>query len=99
MWALLLIGGIAALMIGTFELTYSRRPSPNVAGLVVAAGGTVLALVGLIYLLAQDGTTSNWIGGILVAAGVLAKVAGWCRFRYEAPDRSERGPRPGGGST
>ncbi|MYH92638.1 MAG: hypothetical protein F4126_02890, partial [Acidimicrobiaceae bacterium] len=91
MWALLLIGGIAALMIGTFELTYSRRPSPNVAGLVVAAGGTVLALVGLIYLLAQDGTTSNWIGGILVAAGVLAKVAGWCRFRYEAPDRSERG--------
>ena len=91
MWALLLIGGIAALMIGTFELTYSRRPSPNVAGLVVAAGGTVLALVGLIYLLAQDGTTSNWIGGILVAAGVLIKVAGWCRFRYEAPDRSERG--------
>ena len=91
MWALLLIGGIAALMIGTFELTYARRQSPNVAGLVVAAGGTVLALVGLIYLLAQDGTTSNWIGGILVAAGVLAKVAGWCRFRYEAPDRSERG--------
>jgi len=91
MWALLLIGGIAALAIGTFELTYSRRPSPNIAGLVVAAGGTVLALVGLIYLLAQDGTTSNWIGGILVAAGVLAKVAGWCRFRYEAPDRSERG--------
>ena len=90
MWALLLMGGIAALMIGTFELTYSRRPSPNVAGLVVAAGGTVLALVGLIYLLAQDGTTSNWVGGILVAVGVLAKVAGWCRFRYEAPDRSER---------
>jgi len=91
MWALLLIGGIAALMIGTFELTYSRRQSPNVAGLVVAAGGTVVALVGLIYLLAQDSTTSNWIGGILVAAGVLTKVAGWCRFRYEAPDRSERG--------
>ena len=91
MWALLLIGGIAALMIGTFELTYARRSSPNVAGMVVAAGGTVVALVGLIYLLAQDGTASNWIGGILVAAGVLIKVAGWCRFRYEAPDRSERG--------
>ena len=91
MWALLLIGGIAVLMIGTFELTYSRRPSPHYAGMAVAAGGTVLALAGLIYLLAQDGTVSNWLGGILVAAGVLAKVAGWCRFRYEAPDRSERG--------
>ena len=91
MWALLLIGGVAALMIGTFELTYSRRPSTNFSGLAVAAGGTVLALVGLIYLLAQDGTTSNWVGGILLAAGVLVKVAGWCRFRYEEPDRSERG--------
>ena len=91
MWALLLIGGITALVIGTFELTYARRSSPNLAGLVVAAVGTVLALVGLIDLLAADTTTSNWIGGILVAVGVLVKVAGWCRFRYEAPDRSGRG--------
>ncbi|MYA14644.1 MAG: hypothetical protein F4Z26_07975, partial [Acidimicrobiaceae bacterium] len=91
MWALLLMGGIAALVVGTFELTYARRQSPNPVALVVAAGGTVLALVGLIYLLSQDSTTSNWIGGILVAAGVLIKVAGWCRYRYETPDRSERG--------
>ena len=91
MWALLLIGGVAALVIGTFELTYARRQSPNYVGMAVAAAGTVLALVGLIYLLAQDSTTSNWIGGIGVAAGVLIKVAGWCRYRYEAPDRSERG--------
>ena len=95
MWALLLIGGAAALVIGTFELTYARRQSPNLVGMVVAAGGTVLALVGLIYLLSQDGTTSNWIGGILVAAGVLIKVAGWCRFRYEAPDRTEGGVSKG----
>jgi ribose/xylose/arabinose/galactoside ABC-type transport system permease subunit len=91
MWALLLIGGIVALTIGTFELTYTRRPSPNVAGMAVAAGGTVLALVSLIYLLAQDGTASNWIGGIGVTAGVLVGVAGWCRSRYQAPDRSASG--------
>jgi len=97
MWALLLIGGVAALMIGTFELTYSRRPSPNLSGLAVAAGGTVLALVGLIYLLAQDRMTSNWLGCLLFAAVVLGKVAGWCRFRYEEPDRSERGTSARGG--
>ena len=91
MWALLLVGGVAALMIGTFELTYARRRSPNPVALVVAAAGTGLALVGLILLLAQDTTASNWIGGMLVAAGVLIKVAGWCRYRYETPDRSERG--------
>ena len=91
MWALLLIGGIVALMLGTFDLTYARRSTPNAAGLVVAAGGTALALVGLILLVGQDGLTSNWIGGICVAAGVLVGVAGWCRSRYETPDRSEQG--------
>ncbi len=91
MWALLLIGGIAALMVGTFELTYARRPAPNPAAMVVAAAGVVVALVGFISLLAQDGSASNWIGGILVTVGVLAAVAGWCRSRYEAPDRSGRG--------
>ena len=91
MWALLLVGGVVALMVGTFELTYARRQSLNVAAMAVSAGGAVVALVGLIVLVVQDTTASNWIGGILVAAGVLVGVAGWCRSRYETPDRSERG--------
>ena len=94
-WALLLIGGIAALMIGTFELTYARRRSPNIMAGVVAAAAAAVALVGLVYLLAQDGRTSQWIGGILVSAGVLAGVAGWCRWRYVAPSRYESGASAG----
>ena len=94
-WAILLVAGVTALLLGTFDLTYARRRSRSVAAVVVAVGGTVLALLGLIYLLNQDGSTSEWIGGIAVAAGVLAGVAGWCRARYEAPGRSERGASSG----
>jgi ribose/xylose/arabinose/galactoside ABC-type transport system permease subunit len=95
MWALLLVAGVVALLLGTFELTYARRQSKSVAGVVAGVVGAVVALVGLITLLGRDGSGSNYVGGILVAAGVLVAVAGWCRARYESPDRGESGTSAG----
>ena len=94
-WAVLLIAGIAALLLGTFELSYARRKEPNVAAAVVAAAGGALKLAGFWYLLTSDSVTSNWIGGILVAVGTLIGVAGWCKARYAAPDRGTSGTSAG----
>ena len=94
-WAGLLICGSLALLLGVFELTYARRKSLNVGSGLVAIVGVALGVVGFVLLLVGDGSTSNWIGGFLAAAGVLVGVAGWCLARYESPDRSDRGASAG----
>ena len=94
-WAALLICGILALLVGVFELTYARRNTTNVGSGLVALVGAAAAVVGFVVLLSGDGSASNWAGGLLVAAGVLVGVAGWCGFRYESPDRSDRGAEAG----
>ena len=94
-WAALLICGILALLVGVFELTYARRSTMNVGSGLMALGGAAAAVVGFVVLLSGDGSASNWAGGLLVAAGVLVGVAGWCGARYESPDRSDRGAEAG----
>ena len=94
-WAALLMGGSLALLVGVFELTYARRQSMSVSSALVGLCGVALALVGFAVLLSGDGSASNQAGGIMVAAGVLVGVAGWCRSRYQPPDRSDRGASAG----
>ena len=93
-WAGLLIVGGVALLLGVLELTYRRRASSNPAGIGVGIAGAAVAVLGLAYLLTQGGRTSDWTGGILVGAGVLVGVAGWCIARYEPADRSEAETAP-----
>ena len=96
----LLICGTLALLLGMFELTYARRKSMNVGSGLVAIVGVALGVAGFVLLLSGDGSTSNRIGGFLVATGVLVGVAGWCLARYQSPDRSDPRCVPrGGGST
>ncbi len=90
-WAGLLILGGVALLLGVLELTYQRRntANSNLTGIVTSLIGTVAAVVGFIVLLTGGGSSSEWIGSILVGAGVLVGVAGWCIARYEPAQRGE----------
>ena len=88
-WGAMLILGGACLLLGVLELSYRRRRATNPTGMLVALIGAIVAAVGFAYLLIQGGAASDWIGGILVGAGVLVGVGGWCLGRYEPADRSE----------
>ena len=87
-WAGLLILGGAALLLGVLELTYRRRAAYKPNGIIGSVVGGVVAAAGFIFLLTQDGSVSDWIGGVLVGAGAPACVAGWCVARYERADHS-----------
>lgn len=89
-WAGLLVVGGVALLLGVLELTYRRRSTASgPVGIVAGLAGTAAAVAGFAVLLTGDGSASDWIGGLLVGAGVLVGVSGWCRTRYEPAERSD----------
>ncbi|MCY4069223.1 MAG: hypothetical protein OXE79_09005 [Acidimicrobiaceae bacterium] len=90
-WAGLLIFGSLALLFGLFELTYERRATVSSTGVAVSLAGAAAAVAGFAALNNSDGRGANTIFGVLLAAGVVVSVAGWCLARYERPGRSERG--------
>ena len=94
-WGGLLVFGGAALLLGVLELTYARRRTVNVTGIVVCLAGAAAGAIGFGSLLALDGRVSNQAFGALTGAGVIVAVAGWCLARYERPGRSESGASPG----
>ena len=94
-WGGLLVFGGAALLLGVLELTYARRRTVNVTGIVVCLAGAAAGAIGFGSLLTLDGRVSNQAFGALTGAGVIVAVAGWCLARYERPGRSESGASPG----
>ena len=96
-WSGLLIIGAVALILGTMELAHARRERTVLGGYFVFVVGAAVGAVGYILLLNQDSKSSNWIFGIIVGAGVLTAVAGWCLARYKPAERepapTERDPR------
>ncbi len=81
---LITFAGIAGLA-GLFELTFARNKTANPAMVVIFFVGAVGVAVGTFGLHATDGIGANWIYGIIVAAGALVAVLGWCWARYEPP--------------
>ncbi|MCY3576060.1 MAG: hypothetical protein OXH53_01985 [bacterium] len=90
-WSGLLIIGAVVLILGTMELAYARREKPVLGGYLVFVIGAAVGAAGYILLLNQDSKSSNWIFGIIMGAGVLVAVAGWCLARYQP---AEREPAP-----
>ena len=86
-WAGLLILGGAALLLGVLELTYRRRGISSPTGIILSLLGAAAAAAGFAYLLTQGGSASEWGGGVLIGAGVLVGVVGWCMARYQPADR------------
>ncbi len=96
-WSGLLIIGAVVLILGTMELAYARREHPNMGGYLISAIGAAAAAIGFVLLHEQDNKSSNWVFGIIMAAGVLVAVAGWCLARYQPAERepasTEHDPR------
>ena len=96
-WSGLLIIGAVVLILGTMELAYARRERPLLGGYLVFVVGAVVGVVGYILLLERDSKSSNWIFGIIMGAGVLLAIAGWCLARYRTAEResvpTEHDPR------
>ncbi|MCY3786019.1 MAG: hypothetical protein OXG47_04750 [bacterium] len=92
-WAGLLIIGGLVLLLGILELTYARREKVDPTGYGVAAIGAAAGLVAFFLMLRSDG--GNLGLGILLGAGVLVGVAGWCLARYQpaAPDDEPQADR------
>jgi ribose/xylose/arabinose/galactoside ABC-type transport system permease subunit len=90
-YAVLLIVGAVALLIGVYELSFRRKSSMNMGGLLALLIGAAVALFGLLRLVNTDGVTNNWIYGSVVAIGVLAGMVGLGTWRFETnPDPGSR---------
>jgi ribose/xylose/arabinose/galactoside ABC-type transport system permease subunit len=96
-YAVLLIVGAVALMIGLYELSFRRRSPMNTGGLLALLIGAAVALFGLLRLVNTHGITNNWIYGAVVAIGVLIGIFGLGTWRFEP--NSDRGSRSLGGAT
>ncbi len=88
-WAGLLVFGGVALLLGTLDLSYARRRTTDLFGIILSLVGTAAALVSFVMLLVTHGTASDRVFGLLTGVGVIVGVAGWCLARYERPERSE----------
>lgn len=82
-FAVLATIGAVALAAGMLELSLVRREKFDRSGLLVFAIGLAGAVGGLLFLASSDSTSANWIGGALVAAGVLVGAVGFARWRHE----------------
>ena len=93
-YAVRLIVGAVALMIGVYELSFRRRtPHELVAAWWRSWSGPQLAVFGLLRLVDTDGASNNWIYGSVVAIGVLIGILGLGTWRFEPnPDRGLAGP-------
>ena len=94
--------GVAALAVGLMELSMVRRPQgdkPSVgAGMILLIAGLAAAVAGLIALTATDGSAANWTWSIVMAAGVVVSIVGYCNWRFEPSSGSSGGLSMGGGT-
>ena len=91
--------GVAALAVGLMELSMTRRQNGGQPGtaMILLVAGLVAAIAGLIALTATDGVGANWLWSIVMAAGVIVAVFGYCSWRFEPSSGSPSGLSFAGG--
>ena len=89
LYGVLLVIGAVAVAAGLLELSYRRKGSMNMGGLIVALIGLAGAGFGLYGLISTDGVSENWLYGIILALGLIVAAVGTGLWRYEAV--SDRG--------
>ena len=94
-YAVLLLLGGAAIVLGLLEQTFKRRRALESSGLVLALIGAAVAASGVIALTATDGTGANWLWSIVLAIGTIASLIGVGRWRYE-PSANSGAPTKSG---
>ncbi len=82
-YGVLLTVGALLLIVGVLELMFQRRETPAQARMPVAVVGFAAGVLGLILLAATDGTSDNWLWGIVLAAGGAVGMYGMGAWRYE----------------
>ena len=75
--------GVTLLVLGVCELWFNRRERTHAPGLVQAAIGAVVGIVGAILMHSTDGSGANMLAGAVIAVGVIVGIHGFCSWRYE----------------
>ncbi|MEY2400392.1 MAG: simple sugar transport system permease protein, partial [Ilumatobacteraceae bacterium] len=78
-----ILGGIALLVLATYEMHFHRRQQREMKGAATFALGIIGVLAGVVILQTTDDTSGNWIGGAVIAAATLVALYGLGRWRYE----------------
>ncbi len=78
-----IVGGVALLVLATYEMHFRRRQQRLIAGAGVFGVGVIAALAGAIVLHATDNSSGNWLGGAAIGVGVVIALYGLGRWRYE----------------
>jgi ribose/xylose/arabinose/galactoside ABC-type transport system permease subunit len=78
------VAGISLFVLALYEMHFKRRDTPNPSGLPVFVGGIAVAIVGIWRLHATDSVSGNWIGAIIIGAGMLVGFVGWGMWRYRS---------------
>lgn len=97
LYAVLLVAGAVATLLGVYELTFVRRVRMRPAGLLLFLGGAGLAIFGLQQLTVTNSRLSNWFYGPMIGIGFLLGVIGLGIWRFQ--ENSARGPFTIGGVT
>ena len=78
------VAGLALLVLAVYEMHFRRRESLNPVGLAGLVGGIAVACVGVWRLHATDSVGGNWLGAVLIGAGMLVGLLGWATWRYRS---------------
>jgi simple sugar transport system permease protein len=78
-----ILGGIALLVLATYEMHFRRRQQREMKGAATFVLGIIAVLVGIAILHTTDDTSGNWIGGAVIAVATLVALYGLGRWRYE----------------
>lgn len=79
----LIVLGLSLLVLGVCELWFDRREHAHAPGLVQAVIGAVVGVVGVVIMHTTDGSGANVLAGVVIAAGVIVGVHGYCSWRFE----------------
>jgi ribose/xylose/arabinose/galactoside ABC-type transport system permease subunit len=81
--------GLCLIVLAIYEQWFQRRRDLVPSGLIQFGAGTAASVVGAILLHTTDGRGINAVLTVVIAAGVVVALLGWCRWRYQPS--AERG--------
>jgi ribose/xylose/arabinose/galactoside ABC-type transport system permease subunit len=89
LYAILLVAGASAMVVGLMELAFRRRERPQISGLLVGLLGVVTGVLSLVRLTGTDTVSANWIYSIGLGLSVLVAMFGLARWRFEPAGHSD----------
>ena len=75
--------GTALIVLGVHEMQFLRRAAMKPVGLAMFLAGLATAIIGVVTLHITDEIGGNWLGAVLIGAGVLVGLYGLATWRYE----------------